>query len=114
ERLLHLPARMAADPHPQERTAVKLHGHVPTLTDVDGVADREPADAVTQLGRSAGELRLDRVAALAKVLPALVMNRDRHPRAQQGAELDRLRRGHRVVDRAGDREPDAAEMNQRS
>ena len=60
-----------------------------------------------------GELALDRLAPLLEVLPALVVDRDDDPRADQAAQLDGVARGHRVAQRAGDRELHAAEVQQR-
>src|SRR5215208_258378 len=85
------------------------------VSDLDGlgVPDRQPADAVAHRGRRAGEDGLDRVALLAEVLPALVVDRDRGVRAQLAEQLDRLGRGHRVAQRARDWELHAAEVHER-
>src|SRR5690349_4854415 len=75
--------------------------------------DRQPADALAEGRGGVRELGLDRLAALAEVLPALVVDRDHRAGADQAAELDRFGRVHRVAQRAGDREPDAAEVDDR-
>src|SRR6478736_3218618 len=76
-------------------------------------SERQPADVLTEPGGRRGELGFDALAALAEVAPALVVDRDRGLRLQQPAELDRLLRGQRVAQRAGDREADAAEVDER-
>jgi hypothetical protein len=56
--------------------------------DLDGPADREPANASADVVWSVRELALDGLASLAEVLPALVVDRDRCMRPNEAAELD--------------------------
>jgi hypothetical protein len=64
------------------------------------------------VGRGGGEGGLDGVAALAKVLPALIVNGDDSARPDEVAQLDGVGSGNGVAQRSGDREADAAEVQQ--
>ena len=95
---------------PIQHTAVGQGG---STSHLGGAAERQPADPVADLGRCFGELGLDLLAALAEVAPALVVDRDRRLRAQQAEQLDRFAGAQRVAQRAGGREADAAEVDER-
>jgi transcriptional regulator GlxA family with amidase domain len=90
-------ARVAGSTPHTYRRRFRTTGIAGSRVDLDGSAERQPADAAANVLRSAPELPLDGIAALTKVLPALVVDRDRGARAHEPAELDRVPRGERVA-----------------
>ncbi len=64
-------------------------------------------------GRCLGQFRLDRLAALLEVPPALVVDRQSGPGPQLAAQGHRLGRRHRVAQGAGQREADATQVEER-
>src|SRR6185437_11604862 len=81
--------------------------------DLDRGANGEPSDAPTHVFGRSGEDAFDLLPSLPEVLPPLVVDRDRGPRPDETAQLDRVLRRHRVASRPGDRKADAAEVQQR-
>src|SRR6185437_6712109 len=75
-------------------------------------AGLEPGDR-RAAGEARGELRLGCRPSLAEVGPALVVDRDNGRRGDPVTEVGCFGAGHRVAERATDREADAAEVDDR-
>ncbi|WP_170232269.1 alpha/beta fold hydrolase [Saccharothrix saharensis] len=103
------PAGDAADPI----TALDLGRVVLGGWSLGGLAAQVAPQRRSDLRRRAFERLLDGPAPFTEVAPALVAHRNDAPGAQQAAQLDGLLRRHRVVDRAGDVEPDRAQVQHR-